>query len=38
MLKPAGELRVGDVWMERRQGRAVRIPRIYRDRYRAGSG
>ena len=28
MLKYAGELRVGDVWMERRQGRAARTYRV----------
>jgi hypothetical protein len=28
MLKCAGELRVGDVWMERRQGRAARTYRV----------
>jgi hypothetical protein len=28
MLKYAGELRVGDVWMERRQARAARTYRV----------
>ena len=28
MLKYAGELRVGDVWMERPQGRAARTYRV----------